>query len=537
MEAEQDIRGTLTKNALPPLLRKIFVERRTGTLSLSRPEETHHFFFEMGELRTVTSSKEEQRIGAFLKRRGVINDGQLEEALASVAGQHRSRLGRLLLERGYVTKPVLDSEMHRLVEEIVFSTFTWDRAEYAFRASAGRLDPDVAVDLSTAAVVVEGIRRLPESEEFVELLGDLDRAAAVSADPTSRYQFIALAPQEALLLSRCDRTTRLRDLLKMGRSRLESAKALYALLACGLIEPVSPSADSRAQPPTLLEALNVAPANAGAERPTEAAELEAHRKLIRETYRRIDWISLYELLGATEHANGAELDERYHERSRLFHPDLKFREGLRDLEKELGCLYDRVQKAYALLSNSEERAKYDRERLETTSQEPWASAVADDEARSGVARANYLEARKLIEIQDYYGAILLLQEAIRLSPENAEYHFRLAGALAKNQHWLERAQLQYEEAVRLDPYRKEAQQEYCEFLVTSGHREDAHAVAELLVERWPEDRHLQQVLARTSPEQARGADGRSPRRTAGTAEGDEVPTASRSIFSRLFRRG
>jgi tetratricopeptide (TPR) repeat protein len=535
VETSQEFRGKLTRNLLPQLLRRVFVERRTGTLSLARPDETHHFFFEMGELRTATSSREGQRIGSFLKRRGVINDRELEEALAASSGHQRMRLGRLLVEKGRLTEAVLRAEMNRLVEEIVFSTFAWEGGDYVFRDSNGRLDPDVALDLSTAAVVVNGIRRLPESEEFVALLGNLDQAAAIAEDPTSRYQVISLAPHEALLLSRCDGTAPLRDLLKMG-NRLESAKALYALLACGIIEPVATEAGERERRQTPLTQLNVAPLEEPAEKKSEedAAALEIQRKLIRETYRRIDWISPYELLGADPHANAAELDEKYHERSRLFHPDLKFRDGLRDLGKELDVLYERVQKAFAMLSDPEERARFDREQQLADASQDWNSAPVSEDARKSVARANYLEARKLLDIQDYYGAILLLQEAIRLAPDNAEYHFRLAGALGKNKHWRERAILQYREATRLDPDRKEALQEYCEFLLESGKPEEAASVAGILVTRWPSDRNIQELRTRIGP--ATTAPERGPQAPV-QPDGEAAPKTGRSLFSRLFGRG
>jgi curved DNA-binding protein CbpA len=537
LETVPEWRGTLSRNTLPQLLRQIFLEHRTGTLTLAGPEETHHFFFEAGEFRTATSSREGQRLGAFLKRRGVISDQELEAALASIGGPRRTRFGKLLIEKGYVTQAVLYAEMHRLVEEIVFSTFTWERGEFVFRDSKGKLDPDVILDLSTAGVVVEGIRRLPESEEFAVLLGDLDRAAVIAEDPTSRYQYLSLAPHEALLLSRCDGVTPMRDLLKMGNSRLESAKVLYALMACGLIEPVAVTASRRDRRETPLQDLNIATAAAEElKRNEDAAAVERHRKLIRETYRRIDWISLYDLLGVDQHASIAELDSAYHERSRLFHPDLKFREGLRDLGKELDVLYSQVQQAYRRLADPETRGTYDRESLEQAGD---LSTDPDEATRLGVARANYLEARKLMEVQDYYGAILLLQEAVRLTPENGEYHFRLAGALSKNRNWRERAIVQYREAARLDPYRKDLLQEFCEFLLSISKQTEAEEIARTLTHRWPDDKGFKDLLAKAqappAPQSPADLFFRQPVE-------DEKPIlsqpgrGSKSLISRLFKK-
>ena len=130
-------KGSLAATPLPQVLRRIFLGGLKGTLRLMRRDETRNLFFEKGELRTATSSREGQKIGAFLKRRGWITDKDLAWALETVARQGRVRLGKILVERGLVSRSVLDAEMKRLVEEIVFSTFEWEQGEYRFEPSAG----------------------------------------------------------------------------------------------------------------------------------------------------------------------------------------------------------------------------------------------------------------------------------------------------------------------------------------------------------------------------------------------------------------
>src|SRR6266480_803908 len=158
-----------------------------------------------------------------------ITDQDISWALETVARQGRARLGKILVEKGLVSRAVLDAEMRRLVEEIVYSTFEWEDGEYRFQSSTGVLDPDVALSLSTAAIIVEGIRRLPEGEVFRERLGEGRRIPILSTDPMSRYQYLPLTPQEAYLLSRIDGTLDLDSLLKIGgSSRGATSKTLYA---------------------------------------------------------------------------------------------------------------------------------------------------------------------------------------------------------------------------------------------------------------------------------------------------------------------
>ena len=286
-------RGSLSETPLPQVLRRIFLEGLKGTLSLVHGDETRHLFFEKGELRTATSSREGQRIGAFLKRRGWITDTDLNWALDTVAKQGRARLGKILVERGLVSRTVLDAEMRRLVEEIVFSTFAWDSGEYKFQASQGVLDPDVALTLSTAAVIVEGIRRLPETDAFRERLGDGHRVPILATDPMSRYQYLPLAPQEAYLLSRIDGILDVDSLLKIaGHVAVGDGQDPLRRWS-----PAASSNGSRTAPSVRasgrggFHGLNVEV------QATPAERSPGHAELVKNTYRRIDWLTHYELLG------------------------------------------------------------------------------------------------------------------------------------------------------------------------------------------------------------------------------------------------
>jgi tetratricopeptide (TPR) repeat protein len=480
-------RGFLTENPLPQVLRRIFLEGLKGTLTLVRGDETRHLFFEKGELRTATSSREGQRIGAFLKRRGWITDQDLSWALETVAKQGRARLGKILLEKGLVSRQVLDAEMRRLVEEIVFSTFEWGDGEYRFQSSTGVLDPDVALTLSTAAVIVEGIRRLPESEAFRGRLGDGKLVPVLSTDPMSRYQYLPLTPQEAYILSRIDGRLDLDSLLKIGgTSRAATAKIAYALLSCGIVEWRKEGAVPQAA--SGIEALNVEVTAQAAER------TPGHAELVRNTYRRIDWLSHYELLGVRNEASLEEIHQAYFERSRLFHPDLRHREDLAHCEKELTTVFERLKTAHEALSDAARRVDYD-----ATLAAPampaanLSESAANPQARKQLATQNYRRARSLIEQKDYHPAVEMLREAIRFVPDNAEYRFALAQVELKNSMWVARGLENLKEAARLEPRRAQYVREAAVALHERGRDEEAEPFARRALDLDPTPEN-QQVL-------------------------------------------
>ncbi|HEX7252835.1 MAG TPA: DUF4388 domain-containing protein [Thermoanaerobaculia bacterium] len=473
----------MRESPLPQVLRRIFLESLKGTLTLVRGDETRHLFFEKGELRTATSSREGQRIGAFLKRRGWITEQDLSWALETVARQGRARLGKILVEKGLVSRAVLDAEMRRLVEEIVFSTFEWDDGEYRFQGSTGVLDPDVALTLSTAAIIVEGLRRLPESDVFRERLGDGRRVPSLSTDPMSRYQYLPLTPQEAYLLSRIDGALDLDSLLKIGGpSRNATAKTLYALLSCGIVEWRREGAIPQAVAGGGgFERLNVEVASQGPSASPASDRAPGHAELVKNTYRRIDWLTHYELLGVPPTAGDEQIGQAYFERSRLFHPDLRHREDLTGLEKELTTVFERMKSANETLSDPQRRAEYDASLAADPVPVHVVESVADPKARQQLASQNFKRAKQLIEEKDFHPAVEMLREAIRFVPDNAEYRFHLAQVEIKNANWVERALDNFKEAARLEPRNKAYLREAARSLYEHGSTEDAEIFARRLV--------------------------------------------------------
>jgi curved DNA-binding protein CbpA len=532
-------RGILAETPLPQVLRRIFLEGLKGTLTLVHGDETRHLFFEKGELRTATSSREGQRIGAFLKRRGWITDQDLSWALETVAKQGRARLGKILVEKGLVSRQVLDTEMRRLVEEIVFSTFEWSDGEYRFQSSTGVLDPDVALTLSTAAVIVEGIRRLPEAEIFRERLGEGRHVPVLSSDPMSRYQYLPLSPQEAYILSRIDGRIDIDSLLKIGgTSRTATAKIVYGLLSCGIVEWRK---EGSAPPGSSgLEALNVEVAAQTSER------TPGHAELVRNTYRRIDWLSHYELLGVRPDAGAEQIQQAYFERSRLFHPDLRHREDLAHCEKELTTVFERLKTAHEVLSDADRRAEYDSSlSAPSVPVAPVAEGAANPQARKQLAAQNYRRARALIEQKDYHPAVEMLREAIRFVPDNAEYRYALAQVELKNSMWVVRGLENLKEAARLEPRRAQYVREAAAALQERGRSAEAEPFARRALGLDPtvENRQLlDQVLLSLSGAPAAAAESAALSTAPETASADPVesPLALRegdrpSLFSRLFK--
>ncbi len=516
------MRGSLGDARLPEVLHRIFLEQLKGTLTLTREGEVRRLFFEKGELKTATSSRETQKIGSFLKRRGRINDEDLAWALSEISRQHGTRFGKTLVERGLLPKSAIDSEMKRLVEEIVLSAFEWDSGDYRFEPSNAVLDPDVALSLSTAAVIVEGIRRLPDSPHFRQRLNGGSGVLRLARDPMSRYQYLALTSQEAYVLSRVDGTLDVDSLLAIaGKSRDASAKTIYALLSCGLVEWRTDGVRRR-QTTGNVAKLNV---EVAAEPPPRTT---GHLEMVRTTWRRLDWLSHYDLLGISREASADDVGRAYLDKSRLFHPDLRHRPDLAGMERELTAVFERLKTAHDTLVDPAAREKYDLELTES----PAFSAedtARDPEAGRILAARNFSRATELIDAKDYYPAIEMLREAVRFAPDRADYRFKLGEVELKNSKWFDRGLENLQEAIRMAPTRGDFLRETARALSVNGRRQAAEMYARRAVEVEP-GMESSLVLAEIT-----GAPPEQPRMT---KDGEPVkePPAKGGLFARFRRK-
>jgi uncharacterized protein DUF4388/DnaJ-like protein len=376
-----DLSGTLGETPLFVVLRRIQKGKLSGTLSVIRDDQVRQLFFEHGELLAARSSREEHRIGATLVRWGYISQADLENALA-VQKQTHDRIDRILIEKGFVTRAIVDSEARRQMEQVVFSTLSWPSGAFHFESNTGGpVELDVEVSLSQE-MIIEGIRRIPESEQFLELLGDLSGVPTLTRDPMSSGALRMLRDAVGVL-SLIDGKTSAKQLLE-STANTGTAKILYSLLFAGLIEmqPGRGASEARLSSGSVVAGSRLDLRDAE-ERRAAAAEAEAaggaspgkppaappapsSRQVVLDTYRQLDWLSHYDLLGVPRKASASQIEEAYRSRSRLFDPTLKAHPELVDLWRQLTILSKWLKVAYGVLSNPLSRDAYDRKIDEAT---------------------------------------------------------------------------------------------------------------------------------------------------------------------------
>ena len=266
-----------------------------------------------------------------------------------------------------------------------------------------------------------------------------------------------------------------------------------------------------------------------------------HAELVKNTYRRIDWLTHYELLGIPRDAPTERVSEAYFERSRLFHPDLRHREDLGKFEKELNAVFERMRAAYEVLSDPDKRALYDQSLDATppsllTSETP----TADPEVRRRLAAQNFRRAKELIEEKDYHPAVEMLREAVRFVPDNAEFRYVLSQVELKNPNWTDQGLANLKEAARLDSRRVALSVEAGRALLEHKRPQEAEPFARRAASLDPSPENeelLQRVLeAVAAAPPAATTEGAGPAKEEASVEPADTPVQP-GLLSRLFRRG
>ncbi len=221
-------RGELTQATVPQVLVALHVAQATGALTVSHGAIRKILLVEKGAPIYAASNVAAERLAAIAVRRGAVDAATLA---ALRAADPAARTADLLLAAGRLT-PQRRAELVRAqVRAIAWSTFEWREGQYDFqlaRPPAGLLH----LGLSMADLLLEGMVRTATLER---LQADLPRQVhlAPSPDPAFELYALGLRPGEAHLLSLCDGTKRVEDLVALAR--LPEREALAFLQALRLM--------------------------------------------------------------------------------------------------------------------------------------------------------------------------------------------------------------------------------------------------------------------------------------------------------------
>ncbi len=232
------IRGSLREASFPDVLQLLALGQKTGCLSIVDGTKFGSVFFQHGKISFGAIVNRRDRLGDSLVKRGHITKEQLDETLRLQVTQPGRRVGELLVEAGFVGRDVVEKELRVLVEEAVFSLFTWTQGVWTFEPDVHPDGRQLANLINPESLLMEGARRVDEwalvERRFpsFDLVFEMDAARAGLSEPLSGE----LAEVAHLLDGR--RTIRT-VIERSGLGEFTVGKALYELSSHGLLLQVA----------------------------------------------------------------------------------------------------------------------------------------------------------------------------------------------------------------------------------------------------------------------------------------------------------
>lgn len=418
---------------------EILQNRKTGYLTILRPPLRKVLYWSQGELVMAASSAPEDSLGDYLVRRGAVPADRAVQLFGEDANDVVARVH----ESGLMDLSTRQTLLREWLTAQFLPLFALDEGTTAFTDDEP-LSPDKRVFLqSTAALVIEGIRSITNGLVLRRSLGDLKREIQIDRKSRFSIESLPLTEQERAIASSLTEPASIETLLKRFSSNsVAVAKVVIAMMVLGVYsvvqERVATSNVDFADMQRDLEML--AAIGSSDQRSLRAVALS----------RQLPTLDHYQILDVPRAATRAQIMSASEEMKRKYDPTT-FPPIVRESVLTIGR---RIDEATEVLKDAVRRTAYDK--LIHSRSGEGAASIQQRVTQRSIAEQNFAKAKELTAQGDYYGAIVLLKQAVNYVPDHAEAWQLLGACQERNPRWRRDAAESFQMALSIDPNNVEA---------------------------------------------------------------------------------
>jgi len=415
------------------LIGEIIGTRQSGTQLVAQGHIRRTLCWANGDLVLATSESPDDSLAAFLIGRGVIEPSSGGLIAGGGPEEEAARFQELPLEDGSQRQPLLREWLTSLVQPL----FTMEEGTAVFTSDAP-LDPMKRIFLpSMPGFVLEGVRSITSGLMVRRALGDLQREIIRSTSSTLSIEMLPLTAAEASVAAALTDPLSIDALLKkFSADSLTAARVVIALLALGIfVNYDRKAAEVREEEDTMRDLLLLAAIG-----PDDVRSLRAVR-LSKELPR----IDHYRVLDVPRAATRPQIILRGEEVRRLYEAST-YPAAVREFIDEIRR---RVEEAIGTLRDPMRRAEYDR--LLTAHGGENQQIIQQKLTQHVIAEQNFSRAQEMAITGDYYGAIVLLKQAVNYSPRHQQAWYLLGCCQERNPQWRRDAVESFQKALGINP--------------------------------------------------------------------------------------
>ena len=120
-----DFQGAIDVVTIEGIFQLLYYANLSGKLLLLDPPKKASFYFSKGKLMWGSLHSEQKQLGQRLIDSSAITQEQLKECLVIHIGEkHKKRLGKILLEKGFLQTDILHESLKQQAREAFFAALT-----------------------------------------------------------------------------------------------------------------------------------------------------------------------------------------------------------------------------------------------------------------------------------------------------------------------------------------------------------------------------------------------------------------------------
>jgi len=410
-------------------LRDIYFNKKSGRLVYKRGEVLKYFFFQKGTLIQVKTNVPEERLGEVLyKLERISKDAH---ATMDEFVEPNQNIGEVLRSRGVISEQDLSDALTYQMRETTLNVFPFFDAEIAYQEKEDFSSQVEESKISIPFIIEYGIRRMQPSPVLKSFL-----ARQTPFQKRKSFAYL-LTLDEKEILDRVSGTDTAEAILRTLTSPPDFFwKSLYLFYCLDLVDLKNEEASR-----TVKAAPGATPKADIAGAPPEISEVLAFRETMAQK-------SFYQLLDVPSNATEEDIKKAYFQMARRFHPDRFDRKAAAEYKGQIDEVFDSITSAYRILSNKDKRTAYD----------SGLASKGQEEVQDSVKKAEikFRQGKTLFGMDRFDEAVSLLEEAVRLRRDKADYFLLLAMAESKVPSYVRKSEGDFLKAIGLEPWNPEA---------------------------------------------------------------------------------
>lgn len=232
------LKGNLQDFTTAQLLNLVNIARKTGVLIVEGKEKAVVSFLD-GKLIYAESDDLRGDLGQVLYRAGKLSKKQASLIDEKLKGQSDRHLGHRLIKSKLISQTDILESVRQHMLNVVYGLFSWGEGTFNFKAEPEPAATRIRIPIDLDLIIVEGSRRLEESERLNDELPDLNIRFQFVPRPENRLGKMNLTQDEWRIINYISPKNSIQQIAQANQlSDFEVRRTIYGLMEAGLIEPI-----------------------------------------------------------------------------------------------------------------------------------------------------------------------------------------------------------------------------------------------------------------------------------------------------------